>query len=109
MYDFSQLTQAIHLFLVQHLNSSSVAIVELVLVGLLFLTMYAILGLTLVYMERKVCAFIQNRLGPNRVGPLGLLQTVADLIKLLFKELLMVKKADKFLFNLAPFISYNFV
>ncbi len=104
MYDFSQLTQAIHLFLVQHLNSSSVAIVELVLVGLLFLTMYAILGLTLVYMERKVCAFIQNRLGPNRVGPLGLLQTVADLIKLLFKELLMVKKADKFLFNLAPFI-----
>lgn len=81
-----------------------VTVTEMVLVGVVFLLFYALVGLALVYIERKVCAFIQNRLGPNRVGPYGLVQTVADLIKLLFKELLMVHKADKFLFNLAPFI-----
>jgi len=73
-------------------------------VGLIFLLFYAVLGLFLVYLERRVCAFIQNRLGPNRVGPQGIFQTIADLIKLLFKELFVVKNADKFLFNLAPFV-----
>jgi NADH-quinone oxidoreductase subunit H len=57
-----------------------------------------------VYLERKVCAIIQNRVGPNRVGKWGLLQTIADLIKLLIKELIPIRKSDKFLFNLAPFI-----
>jgi NADH-quinone oxidoreductase subunit H len=57
-----------------------------------------------VYAERKVCAFIQNRLGPNRLGPYGIFQTVADLIKLLFKEVIPIKNADSFLFNLAPYI-----
>ncbi len=104
MFDFTPLTQVIHTYLVSHMAAPAVLLVELVLVGLLFLTLYAVIGLALVYLERKVCAFIQNRIGPNRVGPLGLLQTVADLIKLLFKELIMVKKADKFLFNLAPYI-----
>ncbi len=47
---------------------------------------------------------MQNRLGPNRVGPFGMFQTVADLIKLLLKELLQPKSADGFLFNLAPYI-----
>jgi NADH-quinone oxidoreductase subunit H len=70
----------------------------------LILTFYAIVGLFLVYAERKVCAFMQNRLGPNRVGPFGLFQTIADLVKLLFVELIAIKNADKFLFNLAPFI-----
>jgi len=74
------------------------------LVGVVFLAFYAVLGLFLVYLERRVCAFIQNRLGPNRVGPQGIFQTIADLIKLLFKELFIVRKADKILFNLAPFI-----
>jgi len=81
-----------------------VFITELAIVGLVFLLFYAVLGLFLVYLERRVCAFIQNRLGPNRVGPQGIFQTIADLIKLLFKELFVVKNADKFLFNLAPFV-----
>ncbi|MCU0370325.1 MAG: NADH-quinone oxidoreductase subunit NuoH, partial [Bacteroidales bacterium] len=63
-----------------------------------------VVGLFLVYAERKVCAFMQNRLGPNRVGPWGIFQTIADFIKLLMKELVRIKEADKFLFNLAPFI-----
>lgn len=104
IYDFSSFTQSIHQSLSEAMPQAMVTIVEMALVGVVFIAFYAMLGLALVYIERKVCAFIQNRLGPNRVGPYGLVQTVADLIKLLFKELLMVHKADKFLFNLAPFI-----
>ena len=72
-------------------------VTEMVIVGVLFLLFYALVGLFLVYAERKVCAFMQNRLGPNRVGPFGIFQTIADLIKLLFKELIPIKNADKFL------------
>jgi NADH-quinone oxidoreductase subunit H len=74
------------------------------IIGLVFLLFYAIVGLVLVYAERKVCAFMQNRVGPNRVGPFGIFQTIADFIKLLMKELIYIKNADKLLFNLAPFI-----
>ena len=77
---------------------------EFLIVGVLFLSFYALLGLFLVYAERKVCAFIQNRLGPNRVGPLGMFQTIADLIKLLMKELILIKHSDRILYNIAPFI-----
>ncbi len=55
-------------------------------------------------MERKVAAHIQIRLGPNRVGPGGMFQTVADTLKLIMKEGLVPDKADKFLFNIAPFV-----
>ena len=79
-------------------------VTEMVIIGVVFLLFYAVIGLFLVYAERKVCAFIQNRLGPNRIGPFGIFQTIADLVKLLFKELIPIKNADKFLFNLAPFI-----
>ncbi len=77
---------------------------EMLIIGVLILVFYAIVGLFLVYAERKVCAFMQNRLGPNRVGPFGIFQTIADLIKLLLVELIPIKNADKLLFNLAPFI-----
>jgi NADH-quinone oxidoreductase subunit H len=59
----------------------------------------------MVWMERKVCAYIQDRVGPNRVGFEGLLQPFADVFKLLLKEELMPKAADKFLFVIAPIIS----
>jgi NADH-quinone oxidoreductase subunit H len=104
IYDFSSFTQWIHQSLTETLPSGMVMVTEMVIVGIAFLLFYALVGLLLVYMERKVCAFIQNRLGPNRVGPMGIFQTIADFIKLIMKELIMVKKADSFLFNLAPYI-----
>jgi len=104
IFDFSTLTGAIHTWLSGMMSSGWVIFTELVLVGLVFLLLYALLGLFLVYLERKVCAIIQNRVGPNRVGKWGLLQTIADLIKLLLKELIPIRKSDPLLFNLAPFI-----
>ena len=104
LYDFSTLTDAIHEWLSGMMSPGWVTFTELVLIGLVFLLFFALLGLFLVYLERKVCAIIQNRVGPNRVGKWGLLQTIADLIKLLIKELIPIRKSDKFLFNLAPFI-----
>jgi NADH-quinone oxidoreductase subunit H len=77
---------------------------EFVIVGTLAIALFAVLGLGLVYMERKVAAVMQIRLGPNRVGPKGIFQTTADTMKLMMKEGLTPDGADKFLFNLAPFI-----
>jgi NADH-quinone oxidoreductase subunit H len=59
----------------------------------------------MVWMERKVCAYIQDRSGPNRVGFEGVLQPFADVIKLLFKEQLKPKAADTILFAIAPLVS----
>ncbi|HVH28978.1 MAG TPA: NADH-quinone oxidoreductase subunit NuoH [Vicinamibacterales bacterium] len=59
----------------------------------------------MVYVERKVAAMLQQRLGPYLVGPKGLLQPLADVVKLMFKEELRPKAADAFLFALAPIIS----
>src|SRR6188474_3631574 len=59
----------------------------------------------MVWLERKVCAYIQDRIGPNRVGYEGALQPFADVIKLLFKEELRPKAADALLFAIAPVIS----
>jgi NADH-quinone oxidoreductase subunit H len=56
-------------------------------------------------MERKVSAFMQIRLGPNRVGPKGMMQSLADTLKLLVKEGMTPDGVDRFLFNLAPFIA----
>jgi NADH-quinone oxidoreductase subunit H len=58
-----------------------------------------------VYVERKVSAFIQNRIGPNRVGPWGLLQSPADVLKLFIKEDIVPTSANHFIHSLAPIIS----
>lgn len=63
-------------------------------------------ALWLVLMERKVAAYIQSRLGPNRVGPGGLLQTAADIIKLISKELIIPKAADRTIFLLMPVLVF---
>ncbi len=104
IYNFTGLTKWIDTSLHNAMSPFWTTVTEMLIIGVVILVFYAIVGLFLVYAERKVCAFMQNRLGPNRVGPFGLFQTIADLIKLLFVELIPISKADKFLFNLAPFI-----
>jgi NADH-quinone oxidoreductase subunit H len=76
-------------------------------IGMIVVVFHALLmsAAVLVYMERKVAAFIQQRYGPYLVGPRGLLQPVADIVKLLFKEELRPKSADALLFYAAPILS----
>src|SRR5436853_1886420 len=59
----------------------------------------------MVYVERKVAAVLQQRMGPYLVGPKGLLQPLADIVKLMFKEELRPAAADRFLFALAPIVA----
>jgi NADH-quinone oxidoreductase subunit H len=75
--------------------------------GLIFIIFNALVlsAAFMVWLERKVCAYIQDRHGPNRVGFEGVLQPFADVIKLLFKEELRPKAADALLFAIAPIIS----
>ena len=80
-------------------------------VGILlrFVAMVALLlvnGVVLIYMLRKVLGHLHLRIGPNRVGPFGLLQTTNDVIKLLTKEDLRPEAADAWLFNIAPFLVF---
>lgn len=77
---------------------------ECVLVGICIILLYVVIAVIMIYMERKVCAAFQCRLGPNRVGPWGTVQLICDMIKMLTKEIISIKKSDKFLYNLAPFI-----
>jgi NADH-quinone oxidoreductase subunit H len=81
-----------------------VLIANLALIGFVFF-MLQISAAIMVYMERKVAAVIQQRYGPYLVGPKGLLQPLADIVKLIFKEELRPKGADKILFYLAPVLS----
>src|SRR4026207_1384524 len=79
-------------------------IAHLVLIFIIF-NLLVLSAAFMVWMERKVCAYIQDRPGPNRVGPEGLLQPFADVIKLLFKEDLKPAAADSLIFLIAPVIS----
>jgi NADH-quinone oxidoreductase subunit H len=78
-----------------------IAFIKIVIVLLVLLTGVAYS----VYAERRISAFIQDRLGPNRVGPFGLLQPIADVVKLVFKESIVPHNANKPLHSLAPVIS----
>ncbi len=104
MFSLESLTTLVQDWLNKTFPPTWALLIEFVIVGILAIALFAALGLVLVIMERKVAAWIQIRLGPNRVGPLGILQSTADTIKLIMKEGLTPDGADKFLFNLAPFI-----
>jgi NADH-quinone oxidoreductase subunit H len=104
MFSLEYITDSIQNWLYATFNPTMALILECVIVMLLVIGLFATLGLVLVLMERKVAARMQIRLGPNRVGPKGILQTTADTLKLMMKEGLTPDGADKFLFNLAPFI-----
>jgi NADH-quinone oxidoreductase subunit H len=86
------------------LHTYQIAIARLVILGFVFFALQISAAL-LVYYERKIAAWTQQRLGPYRVGPVGLLQPLADIVKLVFKEDLKPKAADTWLFWLAPLIS----
>ena len=83
---------------------NSVAIAQLVIIGFAFFMLLNSAAI-MVYVERKVCAFLQQRVGPTLTGPAGLLQPLADIVKLIFKEELRPKAADALLFTLAPAIA----
>jgi NADH-quinone oxidoreductase subunit H len=76
--------------------AKAVIVFVLVLVSVLFMVWY----------ERKVISYMQNRVGPNRAGPYGLLQSLADGTKLFFKEALTPARADRRIYRLAPFLAF---
>jgi len=97
------ITKTIHEWLFSIMPETAASITEMVLIATVYLAVFAVFGLYLVLLERKVAAWFQLRLGPNRVGFKGLFQTMADALKLVSKELTGTQKADKFLYNLAPY------
>lgn len=106
MFDFSIVTTWFDALLRQTLGLGDFLsiLIECVLVGVLLLVGYAVLAIILIFMERKVCAYFQCRLGPMRVGPWGVFQVFADVLKMLTKEIFVVDKADKLLYFIAPFL-----
>jgi NADH-quinone oxidoreductase subunit H len=101
--EFTKLTRWINTTLTDNLPAFWAVFIELVLVGLLLLAFYAVLAMILIYVERKITAFFQARIGPNRVGKFGIFQSLADVLKILIKEIIHVNRVDKFLFYAAPF------
>ncbi len=106
MFDFSIVTNWFDSLLRETLGLGDFwsILIECVIVGVLILVGYALIAIALIFMERKVCAYFQCRLGPMRVGPWGVLQVFADVLKMLIKEIFFVDKADKLLYGIAPLL-----
>ena len=104
MFDFSIVTQWIHQLLTSFLPEDVAVFIECLAIGVCILLTYAIIAIIMIFMERKVCAAFQCRLGPMRVGPWGTIQVFADVFKMLIKEIIAIRHSDKFLYNLAPYI-----
>ena len=106
MQDLSVITDWINNFLLNTCGLAPwlVTTIECVLIGIALLLAYSVIALFYILYERKLCAYIQCRLGPNRVGPWGVLQSIADMFKILIKELIHLQHIDRFLFALAPYL-----
>jgi NADH-quinone oxidoreductase subunit H len=85
---------------------TALATILLYVIGIIVLILFAMtLDIGLVWVERKVVARFQDRLGPNRIGPFGLIQPVADIIKMVIKEDITPDGADKIIYNIAPVLA----
>lgn len=87
------------------LSANLITLIEYFLGALALIVFAMVLDIGLVWVERKVVARFQDRLGPNRLGPFGLFQPVADIIKMVIKEDITPAGADRFLYNLAPVLA----
>jgi NADH-quinone oxidoreductase subunit H len=106
MFDFSEITNWFDMLLRVSVGMPDwlAILIECVLVGVGLLLAYTVLAIVMIFMERKVCAAFQCRLGPMRVGPWGTLQVLCDVLKMLVKEIFWVDKADKVLYCIAPLL-----
>lgn len=85
--------------------SFTIILILIIKVVVIFVGLLTAIAYTTLF-ERRMVAFIQGRVGPNRVGPAGLFQPIADAIKLLFKEEFLPEKANKVIFSIAPLLSF---
>jgi NADH-quinone oxidoreductase subunit H len=77
-----------------------------ILIGVVLVTLFPlVLVILLIWLERKIAARVQDRIGPNRVGPFGLFQNLADAVKLIIKEDITPAGADRLIFNIAPIVA----
>ena len=104
MFDFQVVTKWLNDLLNGWMPGWLATTVECLLVAVFLLVAYSVIAMIYIMYERWVCAWIQCRLGPRRVGPWGLLQVFADVLKILQKEIIKLWSTDRFLFNLAPFL-----
>ena len=102
MFDFSVVTSWIHAQLTSVMPVGLAVFIECAVIGVCLLLMYVVIAVIMIYMERKVCAAFQCRLGPVRVGPWGTVQVICAVFKILTKEIIFIRHSDKFLYNLAP-------
>lgn len=104
MFDFEIVTSWLHEALTSVMSEGLAVFIECVLVGLGIITLYAIFAMIMIYLERKVCAFFQCRIGPDRVGKWGLLQVICDVLKMMTKEVVNFRQTDRLLHHAAPFL-----
>jgi NADH-quinone oxidoreductase subunit H len=107
LYQTEKLVQSLTDWLHQSIGVPWVAeFIKMAGAAVILVGFVSILAMVLIYVERKVAGHMQQRLGPMRVGPHGILQTLADTLKLLAKEEINPKDADLFIYNLAPLITF---